>query len=161
MAEPVRVIGVDPGEQTGIAIYEGGKLVELLTMKPLEALAWIGLHDPMPSLLVVEDPRGQSYSFRDNPKDTKAVAFTKGRAVGRIDLFCAMVENLGKEHGLSGLLLVTPRQKGKKLDAPAFKRLTGWTGRSNEHNRDAALVAWKYRYGAENKVASAGTSLVS
>lgn len=24
-------------------------------------------------------------------------------------------------------------------------RITGWTGRSNEHTRDAAIVAWMYR----------------
>ena len=31
------------------------------------------------------------------------------------------------------------------MAAEAFGRITGWTERSNEHERDAAMVAWPYR----------------
>lgn len=30
------------------------------------------------------------------------------------------------------------------LDAEQFAKVTGWTGSSNQHERDAAMVAWQY-----------------
>ena len=37
------------------------------------------------------------------------------------------------------------RAKGSKLDAEAFGLVTGWEGKSNQHERDGAMVAWQYR----------------
>lgn len=31
----------------------------------------------------------------------------------------------------------------KKISSEKFKSLTGWTGRTNEHGRDAAMMVWK------------------
>jgi hypothetical protein len=38
---------------------------------------------------------------------------------------------------------VSPQSKGRKLDAAQFAKLTGWTGRTNEHARDAAMLVWR------------------
>ena len=39
------------------------------------------------------------------------------------------------------------QQVTQKLDAARFKALTGWAAPSNQHQRDAAVVAWRYRNG--------------
>lgn len=40
---------------------------------------------------------------------------------------------------------ISPTRKGAKVDAERFAAITGWEGSSNEHTRDAAMVAWPYR----------------
>ena len=37
---------------------------------------------------------------------------------------------------------VGPVKNGTKLNAKQIERLTGWTGRTNEHARDAIVLAW-------------------
>ena len=40
---------------------------------------------------------------------------------------------------------VSPKGKGQKINGQSFASLTGWSGTSNQHERDAAMVAWPYR----------------
>ena len=66
------------------------------------------------------------------------------RNVGEVDGYCRIIvdycELLGiMAHGVS------PKGKGAKMDADSFRELTGWTGRTNSHERDACMVAWPYR----------------
>jgi hypothetical protein len=35
---------------------------------------------------------------------------------------------------------ISPKHKGRKLDAETFNKLTGWQKKSNQHERDAAMV---------------------
>lgn len=35
-----------------------------------------------------------------------------------------------------------PKNNRTKLTAEQFNRLTGWTARTNEHSRDAAMLIW-------------------
>lgn len=35
---------------------------------------------------------------------------------------------------------VSPRAKGAKYDAAQFQRISGWTGKTNEHGRDAGAL---------------------
>ena len=134
------IIGLDPGASTGVAVYIGGKLNRLETIEPWQ----------IPKLfdgfrvdrVVFEDSRLTSFMFTSVP--SRAAALKMARNVGEIDawskLICAVCEQLNiPAHGIS------PKGKGAKLDAKAFERLTGWTGPSNEHTRDAAAVAWPYR----------------
>lgn len=134
------LIGLDPGASTGVAVYIGGKLNRLETIEPWQ----------IPKLfdgfrvdrVVFEDSRLTSFMFTNVP--SRAAALKMARNVGEIDawskLICAVCEQLNiPAHSIS------PKQKGAKLDAKAFERLTGWTGPSNEHTRDAAAVAWPYR----------------
>ena len=40
---------------------------------------------------------------------------------------------------------ISPLGKGHKMAADQFERITGWSKPSNQHERDAAMVAWPYR----------------
>jgi len=134
------ILGIDPGSHTGVAIYVDGKLTELKTIEPHEIERL--LKGCAPARVVFEDSRLQSHTWTTATKP--AVAGKMGRNVGEIDAWCrnmtAFCAELGiPAHGIS------PAGKGKKLNAQQFASVTGWLQRSNEHERDAAMVAWKYR----------------
>ena len=136
------IIGIDPGRRTGIAIYRDAALYELRTVSP-EQIESV-LVEVRPGLVVFEDSRKQSAVFI---RGTNARSMLKiARNVGEIDQLCRQIEAHCDVLGIR-CQLVSPRPKGRKLGAAAFSALRGWPGRSNQHERDAALVAWPYRRG--------------
>ena len=134
------ILGLDPGVRTGVAHFEGGKLTHLETVHPADIPQVLLQHRP--ARVVFEDSRLQSHVWG---RGTGAAAAAKvARNVGEIDAWCRLIEhtcsNLGiKCHGVS------PQGKGRKLDALQFERLTGWVRSTNQHERDAAVVAWGFR----------------
>jgi hypothetical protein len=138
------VVGIDPGESTGFAQFENGKLTRLWTFKPLQAIAYLQSRDE--GLYVMEDSRKQSCSFKNLFVGTAMFAFSRGRSVGTVDRLCNLYqEALGKNK----LIMLSPREKGSKIKHDVFVIKTGWEGKSNEHSRDAAMVAWTFRNGAK------------
>jgi hypothetical protein len=134
------VLGIDPGANTGMAVYEGGKLKVLLVGHPWNMHGVIKQFQP--DRVVFEDSRLQSNVW--SAVGNRAVACNIARKVGQVDAWCTYLVSICEAlqipcHGIS------PKEKGGKVDAEEFKRITGWTGTSNEHMRDAAMVAWKYR----------------
>lgn len=121
-------------------MYIGGKLEKLATVEPWRIPEVIQAHGA--DRVVFEDSRLTSYMF--TTVKSRPAALKMARNVGEIDawskLIVAVCEQLKiPAHGIS------PKQKGAKLDAKEFERLTGWTARTNSHERDAAAVAWPYR----------------
>jgi hypothetical protein len=134
------VIGLDPGVNTGFALIEDQKIEILHTINPLDVLGFLSFHKP--DRVVFEDSRLTSFLFTSNAK--LAVAKNMARKVGQVDMVCSLIvtacDRLGiPAHGIS------PKGKGAKLNAAQFKAATGWAGKSNEHERDACMVAWPYR----------------
>lgn len=142
MSEKI-IIGIDPGVNTGVAVFCNGVLYCLLTLEPVEITDFI--LDSAANRIVFEDSRLTSPVW-GRGVNTKAAAKI-ARNVGQVDALCGLiVAACGKAgivaHGIS------PKGKGKKLNAEQFKAATGWTGASNEHTRDAAMCAWPYRSAA-------------
>ena len=136
------VIGIDPGRHTGIATYQDGKLIALDTISPLGLERAIEPADRV----VFEDSRLISFMF--TTVKSRPAALKMARDVGQIDAWCSLIvsicERLGiPAHGIS------PKNKGAKLNAEQFAKATGWVGKSNEHARDAAMVAFPYRRAAK------------
>ena len=134
------ILGIDPGSNTGLATYIGGKLVHLDTIAPVEIAARIEL--ARPTRVVFEDSRLLSHTW--TTIKSRPAALKMARNVGEVDALCKLIVAVCEQfsipaHGIS------PKAKGAKMDAKAFKRLTGWDGPSNEHTRDAAAIAWPYR----------------
>ncbi|MEG1454838.1 MAG: hypothetical protein RSC66_04615 [Comamonas sp.] len=142
------VIGVDPGKQTGVARYFDGKLLALETVAP-----W-GMRDLLEASLltaervdvVFEDSRLQSKLFSGQKATGEAKRLKIARDVGGIDAWCLLLEHECERLGLR-CLGVSPKDKGAKVAASAFDHITGWPGRTNEHERDAAMVARPFRKG--------------
>lgn len=132
------IIGIDPGASTGMAYFNNGKLEALRTISPNE------IKDAIirARRVIFEDSRLISHVYTTTT--SRAAALKMARNVGEIDawckLICAHCEQLGiPAHGVS------PKGKGAKVDAAHFNQITGWTAKSNQHERDAAMVAWKFR----------------
>lgn len=141
------ILGIDPGVQTGVAIYIRGKLSRLQTIAPHE----IGelLDEVAPSLVIFEDSRLQSHVWTAAGQ-SRGAAIKIGRNVGQIDQQCIIIDALCNKKGIS-CVGISPLGKGAKLNAKAFNELTGCKGRQNQHERDAAMIAWPYRNGSDFK----------
>ena len=134
------IMGIDPGSSTGIAIYRSGALVDLQTIEPFQLAETIAAISP--ARVVFEDSRLISPTWKRGTSE--AARLKIARDVGQIDAWCRLIVATCARlkipaHGIS------PKHKGAKLDARQFAALTGWIGRSNEHSRDAACVAWQFR----------------
>lgn len=141
------VLGIDPGVHTGLAHYVEGRLVRLETIAPHEIDRT--LRALMPAHVVFEDSRLQSHVWS---RGANAAASAKmARNVGQIDAWCALIAAVCAELGIPARG-VSPAGKGAKVQATLFERITGWAGASNEHTRDAAMVAWPHR-GAQRSLA--------
>lgn len=137
------ILGIDPGASTGVAVYIDGKLNRLETIEPWQ----------IPKLfdgfrvdrVVFEDSHLTSFMFTTAP--SRAAALKMARNVGEVDAWCKLIVAVCDQLKIPAHS-ISPKQKGAKLDAKAFERLTGWASQSNQHERDAAAVAWPYRSAA-------------
>ncbi len=141
------VMGIDPGEQTGVAQYLDGILSELFTTSPAQYGAVLA--DYKPDLLVVEDSRLQSHVFT-GPKESPAARLKIARNIGMVDGFCSILTRMAEILEIP-MIGVSPLGKGVKINAYQLATIMGWTGRSNQHERDAAAVAHKYRNWSKTK----------
>ena len=136
----MRVLGIDPGQHTGVAEYLDGKLNALATIQPTRIGAM--LESVGADLVVYEDSRLQSHVW--TRVKSPAAAAKMARNVGMVDAWCLLIETECARLGIK-CIGVSPRDKGAKLNAEQFKAVTGWDGRNNEHERDGAMVAWAWR----------------
>lgn len=141
------VISIDPGTCCGVAKFDGGKLVMLVNMNPLELFLYLLENAGRIGLVVIEDSRMISHVYTGS-KENRAVALNMARKVGQVDRLCSMVEDYCIDHK-KPFISISPKQKGAKVGSKDFKRITGWDGRTSEHMRDAAMVGWNYRHGAK------------
>jgi len=135
-----QVVGIDPGVNTGVACYGNGKLLSLQTIQPIDIQEYI--KESFSDLIVFEDSRLQSAVWV--PSKNKAVANNIARKIGQVDALCSLIEETCNRWEIK-FMRVSPKAKGSKMNAEDFNKLTGYTARSNQHERDAAMVAWQLR----------------
>jgi hypothetical protein len=130
------IVGLDPGVRTGFAVWS--RVEQRLT-----TVETLGITQAMTLIRTMADV-GSLHSVRFEDARMRSWFGAKGRealqGAGSIKRDCSIWQEF-----LSGLvgvpfLPVSPQAKGRKLDSAAFKRLTGWQGRTSEHARDAALL---------------------
>lgn len=139
---PTIVLGIDPGANTGVALYVDGQLTSLKTIAPVQLARTIKEHRPC--RVIYEDSRLQSHAWNARLKCRIGPALKTARNLGQVDAWCSLIDAVCIEQGIPAHG-VSPRSKGAKLDVEKFAQATGWTGKSSEHSRDAAMVAWPYR----------------
>jgi len=129
------VIGIDPGVNTGIAIWNGKILIQVLSMTIHEALDkvhnWIG----MIKLVRLEDARKRNW-FGESGREQL-------QGAGSIKRDCKIWEDFLSDHKIP-FELVAPRNNKTKVDAALFKKITGWKESTNEHGRDAAMLVYGF-----------------
>lgn len=134
------IVGIDPGASTGIAVFSDGKLWKLDTIAPGQIVDYIRKGNP--KRVIFEDSRLISHMF--TTVKSRQAALKMARNVGEIDAWCKLIVAACEVIGIPAYG-ISPKGKGAKLDAAQFNAATGWTERSNQHERDAAMVAWTYR----------------
>lgn len=139
------VWGIDPGNDTGRAIYTDGVLTHLDTWSPVNLLAYLRIAEPavMPSVIVFEDSRLTSKVFAAEGSSHSAL-LKVARNVGMVDGRCTDLVATCQALGIMAIG-ISPKDKGPKLDAAAFNRITNWQGGSNQHERDAGMIGRRYR----------------
>lgn len=137
------ILGVDPGQHTGVAVFQNGVLTYLRTITPADVDAL--LEELEPQRVVFEDSRliRPTWGRGVSPAAMRKIS----RNVGQIDAWCAQLVELCMRRGVAAHG-ISPKGKGAKLNAKQFAQVTGWTARSNAHERDAAMVAWPFRSAA-------------
>ena len=132
------IIGIDPGANTGIAVAQNGQLYSLRTIEPQDLQALLREYSEWSELSVVfEDSRKQSHVWMTNAN--RVVALKMARDLGQVDAWCSLIESACAQHAIP-CTGVSPKAKGAKVTTATLKRLTGWEGRSNQHERDAAML---------------------
>ena len=137
-----KVIGIDPGNKTGIAIFSLGtkfNLVETKTIHPLDVEVEIEGVD----VVYIEDSRLQKAIFCH---PSQKVAYS--RSVGQVDARCSDVEEICNRKGIK-FVGISPKEKGKKISKDEFMRIFNCCSNksgSNQHERDAAMVVFASRF---------------
>lgn len=136
------VVGIDPGNKTGIAFFTLDDkliLVETKTIHPLDVGAEIEGAD----VVYIEDSRLQKAIFCH---PSQKVAYS--RSVGQVDARCSDIEEICKRKGIK-FVGISPKEKGKKISKDEFMRIFGCVSNksgSNQHERDAAMVVLASRF---------------
>src|SRR3990167_9618070 len=128
------VMGFEPGEKTGCALYRDGAIADLFTIHPPVYAALLNVYKP--DLLVIEDSRLQSHVFT-GPQESPKARLKIARNIGMVDGFCSILTRLAETLEIP-MIGVSPLGKGSKINAAQLATITGWTGKSNQHERDAA-----------------------
>ena len=135
------LIGIDTGVHTGFAVAfdhgEGGELQKVQSLSITQAmqsvLEYEDEHNLKDIMLYIEDARKRTW-------------FTGGRekaqGVGSVKRDAQIWEDWCKEQGIN-FKLIHPAANATKKKVEDFTRMTGWTGRTNEHGRDAAMLVFK------------------
>lgn len=139
------VIGIDPGVKTGIAWMR----VRPMEIEQVETTTFWGAYEQLKEIadsdpnatkqIIVVIENGGSISPVFHNAKTKAAQNKTAKRVGgnnrESDLLAEGIRRMGFR-----VFRATPRQT--KKSAEYMRRVTGYEGRTNEHNRDAIMMIW-------------------
>lgn len=139
------IIGIDPDlKASGVAIVVRNKISELKNMPFPELIEYItALAADNEITVKLEDVN--AWSSVKHRAGTGPAAMRKiSQNVGQVKAVATLIKQSLNSKGIE-VHLVKPLRGEVKMQAKKnsayFNKLTGWTGRSNEDNRDAALIA--------------------
>jgi len=134
--KPPLYIGIDPGINTGIAIKTATK-TDLKTVKIHVAFMTIlNLSNDYQITVICEDSRLRKW-FGSN-------ANMKQQGAGAAKIQCTIwndfLEDMKKTGRIFDFKMVHPIKNGTKINEHIFKQISGCTGRTSEHARDAYML---------------------
>jgi hypothetical protein len=129
------IIGIDPGVKTGLAIWnrEHKSMIIIYSSGILQVMKCVLNHKDQVLKVRMEDARKRKW-FGKTDREVL-------QGAGSIKRDCQIWEEFFELHNIS-FELVAPKNNKTKLDAKLFSKLTGWVGRTNEHERDAAMLVY-------------------
>ncbi len=131
------IIGIDPDlEKSGVAIL--GDSLELKNLTFAETLELFKSHQDQIKKVVIESGwENKKSNFHHRIGQRKSVGERIAKNVGENHATGKLLVEMAKYYGLVVHLVKPSRSKVKAED---FNRLTGWQGRTNQEQRDAALL---------------------
>lgn len=139
-------IGIDTGTETGLAIWDS-KLRMLLSLEKvtiLEAMdtaRQIIRSNPGNVRVRIEDARLRRHGGWIPREGSHREAIGRAIGAGMVMRDCHIWEEFLKAERVP-FECVAPKDNTTKLSADAFKSFTGWKKRTNEHERDAAMLVF-------------------
>lgn len=130
------LIGIDPGTHTGYATKhaDSKKLIEVRTLLLHEVLFMINEEKVSGAVFVLfEDARRRTW-FANKGKEAL-------QGAGSIKRDCSIIEDFCEDLNIP-YFAQAPRSGMTKLDSETFATLTGWTARTSNHARDAAMLIY-------------------
>lgn len=128
------LIGIDTGTKTGVAIKCEGdfKIIETLTIwRALNLVKeWAEYHGAKNVFVRVEDARQRTW-FGETGKE-------RLKGAGSVERDCAIWEEVLTDLGIPFEMVHPKSVKETKPDY--FAKITGWSGRTSKHSREAAWL---------------------
>lgn len=142
-------IGIDTGVNTGIAVWDNRKrsLVCVSSTEIHKAMEevkrWKTLAEESGTTLVVrvEDPRQRTWFGTERMSRDEERKRLQG--VGSVKRDASIWDGFLKDFGVE-YEMVAPRSNMTKITHDGFVSITGWSKRTNEHGRDAAMLVFGY-----------------
>lgn len=139
-------VGVDTGVNTGFSEWDSKKrcLLRVCSLPIHKAMDRVKeLHSLHGENMVVrvEDPRQRKWFGTE--RMTREEERKKLQGVGSVKRDATIWEDFLKDLGVR-FEMVAPKMNVTKLTQETFKRYTGWSSKTNEHGRDAAMLIYGY-----------------
>ena len=142
-------IGIDTGVHTGVAVWDSSErcFLMLKTLKIHVAMELVGEYVKYASekkvrlKVLVEDPRKRKWFGTE--RMPREIERKRLQGVGSVKRDAAIWDDylagLGADYEM-----VEPKRNVTKLTQDGFKNITGYGKRTNEHERDAAMLVYGY-----------------
>lgn len=131
------VIGIDPGTKTGLAVWDNKRkgFQEITSGGIIMVMRYLArLPEKHLVKIRMEDARKRTW-FGSKGKEAL-------QGAGSIKRECSIWEEFFLCNGFE-YELVAPKNNKTKLNAKLFSNMTGWKQRTNEHERDAAMLVFQ------------------
>lgn len=126
-------IGIDPGVNTGIAVWDSRtkQFESVVNMTIAKALGTCSMYrNAYPSTQIfMEDARLRKWFGKSGREQLQGA--------GSIKRDCGIWEEVFPD-----IVKVAPKNNRTKLDAATFAKITGWKDRTSVHARDAAMLVY-------------------
>ncbi|MGI2095488.1 hypothetical protein [Shewanella glacialipiscicola] len=158
-------IGIDPDlTKSGVATVVNGEIVTLKSMGFSELIEFVISKSHLPYVVLLEDVDNKKPVFASKLKKTNKsqdpllayvghapsqggsefkINMSKAEDLGKVKAAARLIKEVLEDNGIT-VKLVKPLRglvKQAKDNSAYFNKITGWTGRSNQDTRDAALIA--------------------
>lgn len=134
------LVGIDPGTNTGLAVKERGKFIEIQTTSIFKAIEEIRILNTLAFecsvdiFVRVEDARKRTW-FGNTGKE-------RLKGAGSVERDCAIWEEVLTELNIP-FEMVHPKEV-KETTAKYFAKISGWKGRTSKHSREAAWLVLNF-----------------
>ena len=135
------LIGIDTGTHTGIALYD-------LSARAFGYIETVKIHEAMRMVGDAYEKYGKSLMvlFEDARlrKWYAGAGREKLQGAGSIKRDCNIWDDYLNDLGVN-YVAVPPKHNITKLNETQFRAITGWTLRTSEHARDAAMLVFGFK----------------